>query len=306
MRRWIEALARARSASGDLALVAVCLVLLPGVAITALALVEAALLEPPRGVIFALFLLPLGGAVVAGGVLLLYAAREQGHLARNQAAFVAQRAHDIRTPLATLRMVLAGAADSGDGGEREAGRAALEVLEREVGELLDWGRLAAGRASYRLRPLPIRRVIEAALLRTRGVVAARRQRVAVAGDPGEAEVLGDEDGLTAALTNLLANASKFSPAGSTIELEVRLAAGVARVSVSDRGPGVPPAERVRIFRMFYRGRGTGDREGVGLGLAIVEQVVRAHGGRVWVEDREGGGATFTVVLPLRETLEGSR
>jgi len=99
------------------------------------------------------------------------------------------------------------------------------------------------------------------------------------------------------LINLLENATKYSPAGTPIDVTARVVDGGLRVEVADRGPGVAAADVERVFDKFYRGR---EREGggVGLGLAICKGIVSAHGGRIWVEPREGGGASFRFTLPL--------
>ena len=98
------------------------------------------------------------------------------------------------------------------------------------------------------------------------------------------------------LINLLENAAKYTPAGSPIEISAVARAGEVLMTVADRGPGVPPEESERIFEKFHRAaRGAG---GVGLGLAICRGMVMAHGGRLWVDPREGGGAAFRFTLPI--------
>jgi two-component system sensor histidine kinase KdpD len=98
------------------------------------------------------------------------------------------------------------------------------------------------------------------------------------------------------LINLLENAAKYTPAGSPIEISASVLQGEVMVTVADRGPGVPPEESERIFEKFHRAaRGAG---GVGLGLAICRGIVTAHGGRIWVDSREGGGAAFRFTLPI--------
>ena len=112
-------------------------------------------------------------------------------------------------------------------------------------------------------------------------------------------VPGDERLLRRALRNLLENARRYG--GSDVAVLLAPAAGgVVRISVCDRGPGVPDAMRERIFEPFFRMPGHAEREGgVGLGLALVKQIAERHGGRVRCEGRTGGGSCFTVELPLR-------
>jgi two-component system sensor histidine kinase KdpD len=113
------------------------------------------------------------------------------------------------------------------------------------------------------------------------------------------------------LINLLENATKYSPPGSEIVVSARVAAegaaGTApgsaiEVEVADRGAGVAAADAERIFDKFYRVR-EGEGGGVGLGLAICRGIVNAHGGRIWVEEREGGGARFRFRIPLLPVAE---
>jgi two-component system sensor histidine kinase KdpD len=105
------------------------------------------------------------------------------------------------------------------------------------------------------------------------------------------------------LTNLIENAVRYTPPGSPIELSARLDGEQMVISVADRGPGIPVAEdRERIFDKFYRVLGTQNKSaritGSGLGLAVCKGLVEAHGGHIWVENREGGGAVFSFTLPV--------
>jgi len=95
---------------------------------------------------------------------------------------------------------------------------------------------------------------------------------------------------------MLENATKYTPAGSPIEVSAVLRDGEVETAVEDRGPGVAPAEVERVFDKFYRVR-EGEGGGVGLGLPICRGIVGAHGGRIWVADRPGGGASFHFTLP---------
>ncbi len=103
------------------------------------------------------------------------------------------------------------------------------------------------------------------------------------------------------LINLLENALKYTPEGSPLTIRATARPSEVEVEVADRGPGVPPAEKAHIFEKFYRLQREGEGGGAGLGLAICRGVVEAHGGRIWVEDREGGGASFRFTLPIDAT-----
>ncbi len=107
-------------------------------------------------------------------------------------------------------------------------------------------------------------------------------------------------------TNLIENAVRHAPDGSEIDVAFGVAATVVRVRVTDRGPGIPPEERERVFEAFYRGSVSPERPGSGLGLAIVRAIVLAHGGRVWIEEPDGGGTTVVLEVPIEEpTDEGT-
>jgi two-component system sensor histidine kinase KdpD len=111
----------------------------------------------------------------------------------------------------------------------------------------------------------------------------------------------DADGMERVLANLLQNAANYSPPEGTIWISARVVAGgELELSVQDEGSGVPLKDRARIFEPFFRRRASelGNAPGHGLGLAVCKSIVMAHGGSIWVDERPGGGARFTVVLPV--------
>ena len=112
--------------------------------------------------------------------------------------------------------------------------------------------------------------------------------------------LADVQQATRVIVNLLHNAVKFTPAGGSIRLEAEPAGEDVLLRVSDSGPGVPPAERRRIFERFYKADRARANGGTGLGLAIARHIVEGHGGRIWVESAPGGGAQFCFTLPRAE------
>jgi two-component system sensor histidine kinase KdpD len=101
--------------------------------------------------------------------------------------------------------------------------------------------------------------------------------------------------------NLLDNALKYTPPGTAIEISAEASKNEVIVSVADRGPGLPLAAIAQIFDKFYRGDTARTPSGVGLGLTICRAIVQAHGGRIWAENREGGGLVFRFTLPLPDT-----
>jgi len=213
--------------------------------------------------------------------------------------------HDLRTPLTAVR-------EFADLLEREAGAALndrqrryVEVIQRRcvdaarmLDNLLDTLRIQAGRLRLYRRPVAIREIVDE--LEEGFEAALRHQGVKLAIDvPGRfPHVFADADLLARVLSNLVTNALKFSPAGGTIVVAVeRATVDLARVCVRDEGPGIEPAELRRIFRSYVQGSSI-PTTGYGLGLAIVRQLVRYHGGRVSVESKLGRGSTFAFTLPL--------
>jgi two-component system, OmpR family, sensor histidine kinase KdpD len=217
--------------------------------------------------------------------------------------------HDLRTPLAAI-MASAGSLRQQDvqwtEEERQSFAEAIEQeaerLNRLVGNLLDLSRIEGGS----LRPdkswHDLEALVDDVVDRLRPLVARHELRVSVPRDLSP--VWLDPVEIGEALYNLVENAAKYSPPASRIDVEVRQAADDVVVSVSDRGPGLPPSALQRVFDPFYRAiddRGAPRPGGLGLGLAVVKGLVEAHGGRVSVENRAGGGARFTFTLPRAAT-----
>jgi signal transduction histidine kinase len=178
--------------------------------------------------------------------------------------------------------------------------AATRQLARMIDDLLDAGRIESGRFSLNLR------VVDACEVAALACDAARAAHpghcFAFACCAEDLTVRADADRVRQVLTNLLSNAARYAPAGTRVSTTVERRGGEVVVAVEDEGPGVPAAERGRIFEKFYRtervkGRADG---GLGLGLAIASDIVAAHGGRILIEDAQsgGGGARFIFTLPL--------
>jgi len=214
-------------------------------------------------------------------------------------ALTADVAHELRTPVT----ILAGQCEALLDGVAEPTPAQISSLHEEVlrlGRLIeDLEALAAAEAAgLRLQraPVDVGEVVghEARVLLPQFAAAEVALETRLS---GAAVVDGDRERLRQVTRNLLANALKFTPAGGRVEAEVAVHDGTVGLTVSDSGPGIPADELEHVFERFWRGRGVGGTAGSGVGLAVVEELVHAHGGSVSAASRPGRGATFAVELP---------
>jgi len=220
--------------------------------------------------------------------------------------FLGVASHELRTPataVSGLAALLAQRWDDLPESERRAFveriAANAEALNGLVQDLLDFARLERGDLRLALRPVDLSGVVGALLARLESVWGDHP--IELAAEPG-VTVLGDQAAIERVLTNLVANAVKFSPAGTPVAVTVRRDGDRAVLVVDDAGPGVPEHEREKVFVRFFRG--TGDpvvrTRGVGIGLSVVQDFVAQMGGTVRVDDSPTGGARFVVDLPAHD------
>jgi two-component system sensor histidine kinase KdpD len=179
-----------------------------------------------------------------------------------------------------------------------------ERLNRLLRNLLDMTRLESGALKVNKELQPLEEVIGAALGRLEEALADRPVNIQL--PPNLPFVPIDSVLIEQVFVNLLENAIKYTPAHSSIDLSASAEGAAIVAEVADRGPGLPPGDEQRIFEKFYRARApaAGNGSGVGLGLTICRGIVEAHGGRIWAENRVGGGAIFRFTLPIE--AEGNR
>jgi two-component system, OmpR family, sensor histidine kinase KdpD len=246
-----------------------------------------ALAKPVQWLLLPLFLLI---SIVAAR--LYERQRGRTELARQMAikdAVLATMSHDLRTPLTTIKAMAHDLAADGDERamliEEEAER--LSVL---VTDMLELSRLNSGARAVAPEPNEAEDLLGAALQRIAGATNGHRIRVSL--HEGEPLLFGrfDFTQTLRALVNLIENAVKHSPQDQYIEINVRREPRWLAFSVLDRGAGVPPEERERIFEPFYRG----------LGLSIARAVAEAQSGSLRYETREGGGSVFTLRVPAMD------
>ena len=219
--------------------------------------------------------------------------------------FVAHVSHELRTPLTSIRGALALVLD-GDPHVDEDSRELLGAAHRNanrllalVNDLLDLERVGSGELSIEKRECTLVAAIDRAADTVKPIAADAGVTLAIA--PTDLQLHADPDRLAQVVVNLLANAIRFSPRGGTVTVGVEHDACEVRLTIDDQGPGVPAAFRETIFEPFKQVKGSAAHRkgGTGLGLTISNAIVREHGGTIVVGDAPGGGARFTIALPLR-------
>jgi PAS domain S-box-containing protein len=246
--------------------------------------------------------LPTGTHIVA----VIRDVSERKRIEQLKDEFVSTVSHELRTPLTSIAGSL-GLLAGGAAGPLpdKAGRliqiahANSQRLVRLINDILDIEKIESGKLRLDLAPQDLRDIAERSIDGVRGYAEELGVSLSLAaGEP--APVRGDADRLIQVVTNLLSNASKFSPAGSVVSVTVDPETRLARLSVSDNGPGIPDAFRARIFSKFAQADGSDTRAkgGTGLGLAIAREITERHGGRLWFESAPGEGSTFHLDLPL--------
>lgn len=219
-----------------------------------------------------------------------------------QTALLNSISHDLRTPLVSILGTLSSLQEDGAILE-ESTRSSLirnareqaELLNRLVGNLLELTQLEAGALVVHRQPSDIEDVVGAALEQLRGRLGKRPVQVSMPRDLPLVPM--DSSLMTQVFVNLIDNAMKYSPPNSPIEIRAEAQNNVLEIRVADSGMGIPEEDLERIFDKFYRVQRPDSVSGTGMGLSISKGFVEAHGGRIWAENREGGGTVIRVTLP---------
>ncbi|MGH9379160.1 MAG: ATP-binding protein [Thermoanaerobaculia bacterium] len=253
-------------------------------------------------------------------------AERLGELDRLKSDFVSSVSHDLKAPLASMQETTRLLLEGTPGGLSERQRRLLQLnlqcsdrLSSMIADLLDLARLEAGAMKFERERTDLRGLAEQAISELSALGTAAKVEIDQRFPSTPLWVDVDHQWIVRALWNLLSNAVRYSPADSRIDTAGILAADreellrhcplapvhasspAVLLTVRDRGPGIPEAERGLIFERFYRApTARRDGRGTGLGLAISRQVVRLHGGEVWVEPAGGGGSLFAISLPPAE------
>jgi signal transduction histidine kinase len=259
-----------------------------------------------RRFLYGLTLLLVLGITLFGGYLLWRDVRREVRLASLRSQFVAGVSHELKTPLASIRMF----ADTLRLGRLKSQKTQEEYLNTIVNEserlsrllsnVLDFSRIEEGQMAYQFAPVSVPDVVVAAAKAMSYPLEQMGFTLAIALEDGLPEIQADRDALIQALINLLHNAMKFSGSSRRIELSAARIEDSITIRIADQGIGIDAAEHKKIFERFYRASSSNPERipGTGLGLTIVSHIVNAHRGAVQVESAPGCGSTFSITLPL--------
>lgn len=244
--------------------------------------------------------------VIAGLFVILIAAERERRLSNLKSEFVANVSHELKTPLALVRM-FAELLQTGRADTDAKRKQYLSIIVNEsdrlnalIENVLDFAKVERGQAAYEFSLArlaePVGRAVEACRVR------AERDGISLELTLEDApELLIDERAIEIAVINLVDNALKYAPDGKRVSVVMQSGPAGAEVRVSDQGPGIAPEDRKRIFDRFVRGKSASGKQvrGSGIGLSLVKHIAEAHGGSVRVEDAAPHGSVFTLRLPRR-------
>jgi signal transduction histidine kinase len=248
------------------------------------------------------------GLLATAAVVLVATTQRARRLARQQIEFVAGVTHELHTPLTAIRAAGENLADGVVADAAQVRRYGLLIagegrrLSTMVAQLLELAGIQSGRRVYRFEPIEVGEIVDGALRESRWLLEEAAVTVERDMADGLPRVLADAGALRRGLQNLLENAVKYGGEARWLGVRARATVAGVDIAVADRGPGIPRDELRHLFEPFFRGRdaAAGGVPGVGLGLALVRQVVEAHGGTVSVASESDGperGTAFTLHLP---------
>jgi signal transduction histidine kinase len=255
-----------------------------------------------------LLLLTLGVGIASAVQL-----RREHAFQRLRDDFVSGVSHELRTPLAQIRMFaeLQQAAKLSSASDQTR---ATFVIHREsvrlshlVENILQFSRLQRMPEHHLPKErLDLAEAIADGVDAVTPLLEDRGMRLDVTAEPG-VTIIANREALTRILVNLLDNAAKYGPSGQTVGVSVDRVNGSARLIVADEGPGIPAADRARVWKPYRRLERDvrGQIPGTGIGLSVVQELAALHGGRAWVEDAEPAGARFVLELPLATATDGA-
>lgn len=245
------------------------------------------------------------GEEAHGAILMLRDVTKLKELDRMKSDFVATASHELRTPLTSIAMSLdlldqhaSGRLEPEERDQLEGARRDVARLRSLIGDLLELSRIESGRIELDIGTVQMNLLCDRAV-EVMSPQAEERSVEIVCRSPGGLPcVRADPNKATWVLTNLLSNAVRYSDPGGAVQIDASADEGSVRVSVTDHGPGIAYEDQSRIFDKFVQVEDGRTPEGSGLGLAICREIVRAHGGSIWVESEPGEESVFTFTLPV--------
>jgi len=245
--------------------------------------------------------------MLIGIVFMVRAVIHESEVSRMKSEFVSNVSHELKTPLALIRM-FGETLDAGIVTDEKKRREFYSIIRKEserlshlINNVLDFSRMDTGAKEYYFEESDLVKVVKSSLEAYKFHI--RENGFEIESElPDEAVMLKiDKDAISQALLNLLSNAVKYSDERKYIKVEVCKNSSIALISVADQGVGIPKEERKKIFEKFYRVRAARGEEkrGSGLGLTLVKHIVEAHGGTIEVESVVGEGSKFTLMIPLQ-------
>lgn len=249
--------------------------------------------------------------VLIGVVLLLRDITRLTELDRLKSEFVMTASHELRTPLTSIGMSIDLLMESAmrrlNEKEQELLSAAHEDLQRLkvlVNNLLDLSKIEAGRMEMEFSSIPVHSLFDKVATVFKTTADEKGVTLSYRSPEGLPNVKADGDKIVWVLTNLISNGLHYTPQGGHIHLSAESFFPYIQISVRDDGPGIPLEYQSKIFDKFVQVKSDKVLGGSGLGLAICKEIVRAHGGTIWVDSVPGEGSTFTFTLPIMESIQG--
>jgi signal transduction histidine kinase len=242
-----------------------------------------------------LVLLAAGGAALAAALAVRLAMQERSRreVEEMRRQLVAAASHDLRTPLASLRLLVEAIEDgvaTGETRERYLAeiRTHVGVLSDLIDDLFELSRIEAGEISWTMRQVELNDLIGETVAAMRAPAEERGVRLAADLPPEAVLAEADAEKVQRVLFNLIQNAIRHTPEDGSVTVRARQSGGGVEVEVADDGEGIPAGDGDRVFEAFYRGDAARGEDGAGLGLAISRAIVEAHGGRIWLEQGSPG------------------
>jgi len=228
---------------------------------------------------------------------------------RTKTEFISTVSHELRTPLTSIKGSLGLIRSEALGPIPEKAMSMLDIayansdrLNMLINDILDIEKIEAGKLEFNMMPTNVSTLVGNAIEANKGYADLHKATFEFVKSADQLLVQGDKDRLMQVLSNLMSNAAKFSPDGSTVELSVHREDNMVRVSVKDQGRGIPEEFRDKIFEKFTQADSSDTRQigGTGLGLSISRSIIEQHGGKIGFESEVDAGSTFYFTLPVQD------